>query len=75
MRSFDIVNIVNNIICQTAVDRILVCHDNSSMRRTETGYTPRFLLKSASRRHHQPACLDQRFACCMDGVSVIELEE
>jgi hypothetical protein len=41
MCSFDIVNNVNNVICQTAIDRILVCHDNSCMRRAETGYTPR----------------------------------
>jgi hypothetical protein len=47
MHSFDIVNSVNsvnsvnNVICRTAVDRILVCHDNSTMRRSETGYTPR----------------------------------
>jgi hypothetical protein len=51
MRSFDIVNIVNivnNVICQTGVDRIPVCHDNTCMRRSntcmrrsETGSTPR----------------------------------
>jgi hypothetical protein len=41
MRSFDIVNNVNNVICQTGVDRVPVCHDNTCRRRTETGYTPR----------------------------------
>jgi hypothetical protein len=35
MRSFDIVNIVNNVICQTGVDRIPVCHDSTCMRRSE----------------------------------------
>ena len=38
MRSF---GIVNNVISPTGVDRNPVCHDNTSMRRIETGYTPR----------------------------------
>jgi hypothetical protein len=38
MRSFDIVKIVNNVICQTGVDRILVCHDNTCMT-AESGAT------------------------------------
>src|SRR5262245_19099796 len=43
-----IVNVVNNVISQTGVDRILVCHGNTCMSLSETGYTPRGGLVSVA---------------------------